>query len=366
MRVVRLMAAIAVITHLMIAWADADLTGKKPDPTAEPPRNTSPDAPRSRSESTSVTPDNIKPLYTEPEMPGEGVWVKVDPSPEEKDPALLYRTFYRPSEKYPNAIAYMLLFNMKRISPRLYLGSGEPKREDSPSRIEEDRLPRLVAITNALWQSRHAGKGGIILDGKELKKMAPGVATLVFYEDDSVDILEWDDEIPLDAVRDARQLKHLILKRGEVITTRIKRGKKVSAEIGLGSLLNEAQPVIKVPPAKEGGKPTYKLNLTTDDPLWFIATRSAFGVRPDGNLVFAVGRHISTVDLAKALALAGCVRAMHGDANPGNAVGVIYLRNKDGKIVRKERLSPQQAKCTVDRYLQGSYPKDFIGYFRKK
>jgi len=62
------------------------------------------------------------------------------------------------------------------------------------------------------------------------------------------------------------------------------------------------------------------MNFTSGD-LWFLATRSAFGIRPDGNLVFAVGHHIGTMDLAKALALAGCVRGIHGDANPGNCFG---------------------------------------------
>ncbi|MFC1836057.1 hypothetical protein ACFL2Q_15280 [Thermodesulfobacteriota bacterium] len=308
--------------------------------------------------------ENIPPLYLEPKMPGEGTWVKQNLSGKEDAEPLIYRTFYRPSEDFPTAIVYMELFNMKHISARLYLGSGEPYRKDSPSRIEPSEQPRLLAVTNALWQSRHAGRGGIILYGTVLKKMARGVAAIVVYKDESIDILQWNDKIPVEKVRDARQLKHLIVKDGKVVTTRLKRGKEVSAEIGLGSLLNEESPVIKVAPKAPGKKPTYKLNLTSGN-LWFLATRSAFGVRPDGNLVFAVGHHIGTCDLAKALVLAGCVRGMHGDANPGNAVGILYFRDDSGKIVRKERLSPLQDKSTAHRYLKRSYPKDFFAFFKR-
>ncbi len=148
------------------------------------------------------------------------------------------------------------------------------------------------------------------------------------------------------------------------MTSVVRRGRILSAEIGLGSLLDEDQPVVAVPASAPGEKPSHKLNFTSGD-LWFLATRSAFGIRPDGNLVFAVGHHINTSDLAKALVLAGCVRAIHGDANPGNAVGVLYSTDGNGKIVKKDRLSPLQDKSTVERYLKGSYPKDFVAFFRR-
>ena len=96
---------------------------------------------------------------------------------------------------------------------------------------------------------------------------------------------------------------------------------------------------------------------------WFIATRSAFGIRADGNLVFAAGHHISTKDMAKALALAGCERAIHGDANPHNVLGNIYHVGGDGLIVRKSRLSPEQKTYTLDRYVDRSYTSDFFGFF---
>ncbi len=309
--------------------------------------------------------NNIPPLYSEPRMPNEGIWIKEDLSGGHDDVPLVYRTFYRPSDNFPNSIVYMMLLNMKQISPKLYLGAHEQYRIDSPSYIAPTDHCRLLAVTNALWQTRHAGKGGIILNGQVLKKMEPGVATIVVYKNDSVDVLEWSDEIPVADVRDARQLMHLIAKDGKVVTSIAKKGAVVSAEIGLGSLLNEDQPVITLPPTYWGGQSTQQLNITSGD-LWYLATRSGFGIRPDGNLVFAVGHHISTVDLAKALVLAGCVRAMHADANPGNAVGVLFYTDATGKIVNEVGLSPLQDKSTLDRYLIGPYPKDFFAFFRRQ
>ena len=307
---------------------------------------------------------NIPPLYVEPQMPGEGIWVKQELSEGDNSSPLIYKTFYRPSSEYPNAVAYMMLLNMKQISPKMYLGSAEPYWKDSCPRLETSDQSRLLAITNALWITKHAGRGGIIIQGEVLKQMEKGVATVVFYKNGTADIVEWSDQIPVSEVQDARQLLHLIVKDGQILTSIVRRGVLLSAEIGLGSLLNEELPVTMVPASAPGEKATSKMNFTSGD-LWFLGTRSAFGIRPDGNLVFAVGHHISTVDLAKAMALAGCVRAIHGDANPGNCLGVLYSRDSAGKITDKVRLSPAQNKSTVDRYLKGVPQKDFFAFFRR-
>ncbi len=314
---------------------------------------------------------NIPPLYTEPKLAGEGIWQWKDMPRGANGLPVIYRTVYRPSSRFPNAIVYMLLFDMRRVSMRLYLGSSEHKRGECPSRVERSEQPFLLAITNGLWQTRHAGRGGIICRGKILKKPADGVASIVLFKDGMVDILDWNDNIPLSQVRDARQLKHLIVRRGKVVTSIMKRGREVHAEIGLGSLLNKDRPVLRRPApraskkSEKTPKTKWVLNLTSG-PLWFIATRSAFGIRRDGNLVYALGHHISTKDLAKALVLASCVRAIHGDANPGNAVGILYYTDEDGRIVKKARLSTLQARSTLTRYLDRAYPKDFFAFFSRE
>ena len=307
---------------------------------------------------------NIPPLYVTPQLPGEGIWQSQGlPTLPDGQP-LMYRTSYRPSVQYPNAIVHMLLLDMTKLSIELYIGSAEPGGSRNTSMVEPDKKPLLAAITNALWKQKHSAEGGTVHQGSVIKELSPGVATFVVYQDGSLDLLEWHEGIPLSLVKDAKQLKHLIVKDGKVVDTVIRSGQATDSEIGLGFLLSEDQPeaypspwYYGMPNAAQPG-----VNYGAD---WFIATRSAFGIRGDGNLVFAVGHHISTKDLAKALVLAGCERAIHGDANPHNVLGNIYYTASDGSILRKEKLSPDQRNGTLDRYVDSSYTSDFFAFFLK-
>ena len=304
---------------------------------------------------------NIPPLYMTPAMPGEGVWQSGGLPTGKDGMPIVYTTSYRPSVRYANAVAHMMLFDMKQLSMKLYIGSTEPGGSSKTATVEPQDKSRLLAITNALWKQKHSGEGGAIFRGTVLKKLMPGLATIVAYNDDSVDILEWNDGIPTSLIRDARQLRHLIVKEGKVVDSVIQGGRRADSEIGLGFLLSEEE---QAPNPYWGGfaglapTPTYGEE-------WFIATRSAFGIRKDGNLVFAIGHHISTKDLAKALVLAGCDRAIHGDANPHNVVGNLYYGNGDGEIVKRVKLSPEQRSYTLDRY-DRSYTSDFFGFFLKR
>ena len=302
---------------------------------------------------------NIQPLYESPRLPGEGVWDATDMPTDENGWPVMYRTSYRPSIEYPNAIVHMLLFDMRRIRMKLYIGSGEPGAPRGASKVEPDMVSRLLAITNGLWKQRHSGGAGAIYQGEVLRPMVQGMATLVTYKDNSVDILEWNDGIPISIIQDARQLRHLIVKDGHVVTSVVKHGRQVDSEIGLGFLLSENYQ--EAPYYGWGGYWNQGPRHTSGSE-WFIATRSAFGIRPDGNLVFAAGYHISTKDLARALVLAGCVRALHGDANPHNVVGNIYFVGTDGQINKKEKLSPEQSTYTLDRYVKSSYTSDFYAF----
>ncbi len=304
---------------------------------------------------------NIPPLYRSPELPGEGIWQSQGMPTGPDGQPVMYRTSYRPSVQYANAIVHMLLFDMKAVSMNLFVGSGEPGGSERTATVPRDDRPNLIAVTNALWKQKHSGEGGTIFRGHVIKKLTPGLATIVSYKDGSVDIVEWNDGIPLSLINDAKQLRHLILKDGKVVDHIIKGGKREDSEIGLGYLLSENE-------ADPGGYGYWYgyggfQPQANYGPEWFIATRSAFGIRGDGNLVFAAGYHISTKDLAKALALAGCERAIHGDANPHNVLGNIYHIGGDGLILKKGRLSPEQKPHTVDRYVDRSYTSDFFGFF---
>jgi hypothetical protein len=259
---------------------------------------------------------------------------------------LVYKTVYRPSVEYPTSVVYMAVFNVARLKPRLFIGHTEPGIYEISHVPEDGDLSKIVAITNAMWMQRHARGAGAIFRGREVYPMVNGMATLVVYNDNSVDILEWSRDIPRRLVKDARQLRYLIVKDGLVVDNVVKGNKIQDAEIGLGGFLVD-----------DKGRST----MSKKD-MWFLADRSAFGIREDGNLVFAMAHHCSTRDLAKALALAGCKRAMHGDANIHNIVCNFYFRNDKDKIVKRDRLSPEQKKYTMRRYDQG-YSKDFFAFY---
>lgn len=307
---------------------------------------------------------NIPPLYSSPVLPGEGIWQWKSMPTSENGWPIVYMTSYRPSVEYPNAIVHMLLFDMRHLSMRLFVGSAEPGATKGSSAIDPEHKQRLIAVTNALWKQRHSGNAGTVHAGRVLKELEPGVATLVVYKDGSVDILEWNQTIPVSLVQDAKQLRHLIVKQGKVVTNIVKGGQVTDSEIGLGYLLAEEQPGYDYGRGMWGGywRPG---PVHTSGSEWFIASRSAFGIRPDGNLVFAVGHHISTKDLAKALALAGCRRAIHGDANPHNVLGNLYYSDGNGGFLKKAKLSPDQTSDSVNRYVGRSYTSDFFGFFLK-
>ena len=136
--------------------------------------------------------------------------------------------------------------------------------------------------------------------------MVEDMATLIVYQDGSVDIRDWSSDIPTNLIRDARQLRHLIVKNGMVVQSIVRKGRVEDSEIGLGFLLGG------------GGRDQDGKHF------WYVAHRSAFGIRKDGNLVFAIGHHIGSKDLAKALVLAGSERGIHADANPDNIVANLY------------------------------------------
>jgi hypothetical protein len=290
--------------------------------------------------------ENIKPLYTSPAMPGEGVWETSGCPRDFQGRPIVYKTFYRPSVAFPNAIVFVMVVDMSKVDMQYYVGSQEPAARLAASTVEPENRRHIMAVTNAMWMQRHSKGAGAIFRGKEVYPMVDGMATLIVYKDGSMDVREWSADIPRHLVNDARQLLHLIVKDGMVVQT-VQKGKRMEdAEIGLGFLLGG------------GGKDADGKHF------WYVAHRSAFGVRSDGNLVFAIGHHIGSKDLAKAMVLAGCDRAMHADANPDNIVGNLYIRDSFGNLVRKVKLSPEQSKYSLNRY-EKAYTKDFFAFFFK-
>jgi hypothetical protein len=58
----------------------------------------------SKLETEPIRLENIKPLYTTPGMPGEGIWDSSGSPRDSQGRPLIFRTFYRPSVDFPNAV----------------------------------------------------------------------------------------------------------------------------------------------------------------------------------------------------------------------------------------------------------------------
>ena len=110
--------------------------------------------------------DNIKPLYTSPGLPGEGVWESSEAPRDARGRPIIYRTFYRPSVEFPNAIVYMMVVDMSKAYMQYYVGSQEPAARLASSEIEPPLRSRIMAITNAMWMQRHSQGAGAIFRGK--------------------------------------------------------------------------------------------------------------------------------------------------------------------------------------------------------
>ena len=89
------------------------------DPKTSFSRNVAPSANLSPIDAPTIALKNIVPLYSEPKMRGEGIWVKQDMSGGHDQAALIYRTFYRPSVRFPTAIVYMMVINMHNVSAKI-------------------------------------------------------------------------------------------------------------------------------------------------------------------------------------------------------------------------------------------------------
>ncbi|MGC8658835.1 MAG: hypothetical protein ACP5U1_07150, partial [Desulfomonilaceae bacterium] len=122
--------------------------------------------------------DNIKPLYTSPALQGEGVWQSSGSPRDGHGRPLIYRTFYRPSVDFPNAIVYMMVVDMSMMTMRYYVGSQEPAAAKGNSEVESNMRSKIMAVTNAMWMQRHSKGAGAIFRGKVMYPMLNGAATL--------------------------------------------------------------------------------------------------------------------------------------------------------------------------------------------
>jgi hypothetical protein len=154
---------------------------------------------------------------------------------------------------------------------------------------------QLVAAFNGGFKMGDV-RGGWYADGRVLKDLVPGEASLVIYRDGRATVGEWGRDVTLTP---------------EVVAVRQ----------NLGLLVDGGRPVFGAgAPALWGGS------------VAGVATaRSGVGVDANGALIVAQAR-VSPAGLAHALVAAGAVRAMQLDINPDWVTFVVYDHHPDGSV----------------------------------
>jgi hypothetical protein len=221
----------------------------------------------------------------------------------------------------------MLRFDQGLVTLALHAGGSQPggrgwRYGDSIGR-RESRI--VVAGFNSAFQESY-GAGGFEAGGRVGWPLRRGAASVVIYRD-GADIGRWHITVPA-AGRPVRAVRQ-----------------------NLGLLIDAA----RIPPSVDAC-----IKVCWGDPLHEqpIVARSALGITPSGDLVWAAGHDLSVRALAHALADKGVVRAMELDINPRWVAGYVYDHSRHAAAPLPIPLVPGQT--GIPGQLLTPYFRDFF------
>jgi hypothetical protein len=222
------------------------------------------------------------PLIVLPALAGEGQWKGSGPIIN-GSPAM-YIAQYRADTTYTSQITTAVWIDPTVLHVRLVAGAQEPGGTwpETPNLIGAVAATAVAAF-NGGFRFQDA-RGGFYLDGRAAVALRPGAASVVIYDNGSVNIGRWGSQVAMDPQ------VHAVLQN-------------------LVPLVDNGQ---VAPDA------TY-----TDTRLWgstlgadTVVARSGIGVAANGALLYVAGPALTARTLAEALQRAGAVRAMALDINP--------------------------------------------------
>jgi hypothetical protein len=215
-----------------------------------------------------------------PPLPGEGTWHRTGPLVAGAPPVLV--TTFRADPNYPQLVAGVAWIDRSRTSLQLYPGRYEPPSTSHRGAMEIPPQVRagLLATFNSGFKLEDSG-GGFVAFGRLYAPLRPGLATVVGFQDGSVDVRAWTGgPQPGPEVVLARQNLPLIVENG------------------------------KLNPSLSDG-PEWGATLGNAIRVW----RSGVGIDAHGNLLYAAADNQTVTSLAQVLQRAGAVRAMELDIN---------------------------------------------------
>ncbi len=234
----------------------------------------------------------------------------------------------RPDTEHTSYYATIAWFDSKLLAFAQVPGTDVPEGnfDRGDGLVPKDLRPFYVAGLNDAFLMRDS-QGGYVYQGKIVRNLVYGKATLVTYSDGSLDVLKWGRDKPIKPIQAARQNLTLMVDGSVSQVQDESQAKWGWVWEGVGS-----------------GK-----NL-----VW----RSAIGIRADGTIVYCIGPVLSARSLADMMVRAGAVRAMPLDMNSAYANGFLYGPYAPGK-----RIDPNIFR-EPDRFWAPS-ERDFVAVYAK-
>ena len=258
-----------------------------------------------------------------PALPGEGEWqavMRVRTKP------IVYATSIRPLWCFGSVVATMATFDPTRVRTAMFNGTEMPggKGWKNGSKIRGSALRSLIASFNGGFRFEHQ-PGGYVTEGKTVRKMRKGYATLAISKDGVSTIGIWGDTITDD-----------------------------------GSWASLRQ---NLPPLVHNGKSVYanypKVDWGNDFGNKVYNFRSAVCLRTDGLMMFVAVGKVNIGMLADTLVVLGCKTGMELDINGEWPYFAVY--SDFGKPIRWGKIIDNRM-GDPNRHLNGS-TKDFFALF---
>lgn len=240
--------------------------------------------------------ENLKIMHESP-VEGEGIWEKFMISPETFRP-LYSKTFIRTDLKRKFVKVFIYKFDLELLNLEFIPGKDDVEDEEINGRMTTEQRDTVMWIFSGGFQYRH-GYYGMKSNNKLLLKPKKGAATLLFYNDGTLKIVEWDPKYLNDEnIHSFRQNELMLVINGEV-TPNINR--------------------------------LWGLTPKNVDPIYTV--RSGLGLTDNNELIFAFGEHLSAQTLAEGMIKAGVINGMHLDMNYYNVHLVNVQKTETGRLL---------------------------------
>lgn len=258
-----------------------------------------------------------------PALPGEGQWqavMRVRTKP------IVYATSIRPLWCFGSVVATMATFDPTRVRTAMFNGTEMPggKGWKNGSKIRGTALRSLIASFNGGFRFEHQ-PGGYVTEGRTVRKLRKGYATLAISQDGISTVGIWGDTI--------------------------------TDEDSWASLRQN------LPPLVHNGKSVYanypKVDWGNDFGNKVYNFRSAICLRTDGLMMFVAVGKVNIGMLADTLVVLGCKTGMELDINGQWPYFSVY--SDFGKATRRGEIIDNRM-GDPNRHLNGS-TKDFFALF---